>query len=68
MRGLRFKKWLPISNNPFYWRQHAEEARATAEDLTDEKARKQIIEIAEGYDRLAKMAEMRNLSGKERKR
>jgi hypothetical protein len=54
-------------NNPFYWRQHAEEARATAEDLTDEKARKQIIEIAEGYDRLAKMAEMRTL-GKERKR
>lgn len=54
-------------NNPVYWRQHAEEARATAENLTDEKARQQIIEVAEAYDRLAKMAEVRIL-GRERKR
>lgn len=53
-------------NNPVYWRQHAEDARAMAENLTDDKARKQIIEVAEGYDRLAKMAEIRIL-GKERK-
>jgi hypothetical protein len=54
-------------NNPRYWRERAEEARTMAGNFTDEKARKQIIEVAEGYERLAKMAEIQVL-GKEPKR
>jgi hypothetical protein len=48
-------------NDPPYWQQRADEARQLAEDLRDEEARKQMINVAEGYERLAMMAEQRIL-------
>ena len=35
------------------WRLKAEELRATADVLTNEVARDSLLEMAEGYDRLA---------------
>ena len=35
------------------WRLKAEELRATADMLTNEVARDSLLEMAEGYDRLA---------------
>jgi hypothetical protein len=67
LRGYEVSGMANSFNNPLYWRERAAEARTMAENFTDEKARKQIIEVAERYDRLAKMAEIQIL-GKEPKR
>jgi hypothetical protein len=42
-----------------YWRNRAEEARAVAEQLTTPAARRVMLDIAEGYDKLAEGAEER---------
>jgi hypothetical protein len=42
-----------------YWRNRAEEARGVAEQLTDSDARRIMLGIAEGYDKLADGAEER---------
>ena len=41
-----------------YWRQKAAEARAIAELMSLEEARRRMLEIAEQYDRLAEQAEL----------
>ena len=45
-----------------HWRDRAGEARATAERMTDPKAKRIMFAIAFGYDRLAKRAEERQLA------
>lgn len=49
----------PDYNDPHYWNEREAEARQIADNLTDEKARKQMIEVAEAYARLAKLAQQR---------
>jgi hypothetical protein len=46
---------MPIShfNNPEHWRQRAKEARAIAEQLTDETAKATMLTIADDYENLA---------------
>jgi hypothetical protein len=50
---------MPDYNDPHYWEEREAEARQIAENLSDEKARKQMIAVAEGYARLAKLAQQR---------
>jgi hypothetical protein len=40
-----------------YWRGRAEEARTLAEEMHSPETRRQMLEIAAGYDRLAQWAE-----------
>jgi hypothetical protein len=42
--------------DPDYWRNRADEARAIAGQFEDESARRIMLEIADGYDRLARHA------------
>jgi hypothetical protein len=42
-----------------HWRQRAEEARAVAEQMADPEARRMMLNIADGYDKLAQRAEER---------
>jgi hypothetical protein len=48
-----------LFNDPKHWRERAQEARATAEQIPDPDARQKMQEIAESYDRLARRAEER---------
>jgi hypothetical protein len=41
------------------WRALAEEARSVAAEMTDPEARQSMLQIAEGYERLARYAEAR---------
>ena len=53
---------MPIdsSDDPVQrWRALADDARAAAEQATDPDARRSLLAIAEGYERLAKRAEER---------
>ena len=49
---------IPI-NDPKHWRERAEEARAVAEAMTDEKTKKMMLRIADDYETLAQRAEQR---------
>jgi hypothetical protein len=51
-----------LQDDPKHWRQLAQDARATADQLDDPDAKKTMIEIAEGYDQLASNAEKRMAS------
>jgi len=42
-----------------YWRERAEEARARAEEMRDRDTRAMMTMIAETYDRIATLSEMR---------
>jgi hypothetical protein len=46
-------------NDPAYWRQRAEEARAVAGQLSDPVAQKAMLEIASSYEALADLATAR---------
>ena len=46
-----------------YWRERADEARAQADQMHTESARKTLYEIAANYDQLAEQAERLRLSG-----
>jgi hypothetical protein len=46
-------------DDPAHWRVRAEEARTLADEMSDEISRKMMLQIAEGYERLAKRAEER---------
>jgi hypothetical protein len=48
-----------VLNDPEHWLKRAEEARTLAGELTDSEARRMMLNIADGYDRLAKRAEAR---------
>ncbi len=43
-----------------HWRRRAEEARAHADQINDEKSREMMLGIAVDYDRLAVRAEQRS--------
>jgi hypothetical protein len=49
-----------LINDPKHWRDRAEEARAYADAMNDPEAKRQMLEIARGYDRLAERAEERS--------
>jgi hypothetical protein len=44
---------FPYINDPKYWRERSEEARSIAKLLDDPEAKRQILDIAAGYDRLS---------------
>jgi hypothetical protein len=46
-------------NDPAYWRQRAEEARRTADQLHDPLAKKTLLEIARSYEQLSILTEAR---------
>jgi hypothetical protein len=50
----------PERDNPSRWWVLAAEARAVAAEMTDPLARRIMLKIAEGYERLARRAEDRN--------
>ena len=43
----------PHLNDPEYWRDRAEQARALAEQTTSERTKKMMFKIADDYDQLA---------------
>ena len=47
------------ADEPKHWRNRAHEARARAGELDDPEAKRQMLGIARGYDRLAERAEER---------
>jgi hypothetical protein len=47
------------TDDPKHWRDRAHEARARAGELNDPEAKRQMLGIARGYDRLAERAEER---------
>jgi cytochrome c553 len=49
----------PNLNDPEHWRQRAEEARALAEQMTDELSKQMMLKIADHYDKLAVRAAIR---------
>jgi hypothetical protein len=53
-----------LMNNPVHWRNRAEEARVNAEQISDPESKRMMLEIAEGYLRLAERAERRLQSEK----
>ena len=48
-------------DDPAHWRQKAEEARRTADQLTDPKTKRTMVEIATSYEQLVKIAEGRQI-------
>ena len=51
-----------LLNDPEHWRQRAEEARAIVDGIADPEARRTMLGIAQGYERLAQRAEDRLLT------
>jgi hypothetical protein len=47
------------TDDPKRWRDRAHEARTRAGELNDPQAKRQMLGIARGYDRLAERAEAR---------
>jgi hypothetical protein len=47
-------------NDADHWRRRAEESHALAEQLNGDQARAAMLEVAEGYDKLARRAEERS--------
>ena len=50
----------PLIHDAEHWRKRAEESRALAGRMTDQKSRRVMLEIAKSYDELAARAEARN--------
>ena len=51
-----------LLNDAKHWRDRAEEARTNAELMNDPEAKRMMVGIATGYDKLAKRAEERQLA------
>jgi hypothetical protein len=51
-----------LLNDVKHWQERAEQARVHAEQMTDPKAKRVMLVIAESYERLAKDASERQLS------
>jgi hypothetical protein len=49
----------PSIDDPAYWRQRATDSRRMAEQLDDPVQKKTMLEIADGYDQLAELAQSR---------
>ena len=54
---------LALMNDPDHWRSRAEEARCIAEDMGDAEAKRMMLGIAAGYEKLARHAEGRLIAG-----
>ena len=50
---------LPAIDDPNYWRSRAEEARTIAEQTDDPDAKRTILDIVAGYERMAARAARR---------
>lgn len=50
---------LSLLNDVMHWRSRAEEVRGVAKHLPNQEARRVMLGIAEGYDRLAQGGEAR---------
>jgi hypothetical protein len=46
-----------MKDDPMHWRQLAHDARSAADQLGDPESKKTLLEIAEGYEQLALIAE-----------
>jgi hypothetical protein len=57
---VRLLARLALLNSVRHWLDRAEEARAVAGQINDPEARRVMLGIAEGYERMAKLAEERN--------
>jgi hypothetical protein len=55
------------SNKAKLWRERAEECRSAADGIKDEVSRRQMIGVAESYERMADLADQRANAGKDRK-
>jgi hypothetical protein len=49
-----------LTDDPKHWRNRAEEARTRAGEMSDPVAKRQMLGIARGYERLAERAEERS--------
>jgi hypothetical protein len=49
-----------LLHNVRHWQDRADEARAIAGQLNDAEAKRVMLGIADGYERMAKLAETRN--------
>jgi hypothetical protein len=49
----------PHFNDPEHWHSRAEEARALAEQISDEASKRTMLKIADDYDQLAVRAALR---------
>jgi hypothetical protein len=49
------------------WRERAEECRSAADGIKDEAARRQMLGVAQSYDRMAVLADQRANAEKARK-
>ena len=57
---------LSLFNDETHWRNRAEEARRLVEHLTNSEARRVMLGVAEGYDRLAQDGGARIAAGTRR--
>ena len=62
--GERENRWdgsmaQALMNDPEHWRDRAEEARRIAEDMADAEAKRMMLGIADGYEKLAARGEQR---------
>jgi hypothetical protein len=48
-----------VSNDARYWLDRADRARYVAESMTDPELKRMMLDVAAGYERLAKRAEER---------
>jgi hypothetical protein len=53
---------VPI-NDPKHWRERAEGARALADQMEDQAARRKMLRVADDYEELARWAERRLKAG-----
>ena len=65
-RGLSLGKDMPLEDHAQHWRNCANEARTHAGQMRTEEAKRQMLEIAEGYLQLAQRAEERTAGKKAR--
>ena len=57
----RFMPIVPDVNDPKYWHQRAEEARAMAKQMSGELGKKMMLRVADDYDGLAVKAAVRSI-------
>ena len=60
-KRARSKLAAPQFNNPKYWHQRAEEARAMAKQMSSELSKKMMLKVADDYDGLAVKAAIRSM-------
>ena len=51
----------PQFNDPKYWHQRAEEARAMSKQMSSELSKKMMLKVADDYDGLAVKAAIRSM-------